>query len=121
MARPKKITKDVVQKLEDAFLKGLSDNEACIYAGIAKQTLYNYCAEKPGFLDRKEMLKDGVKMRAKMNIAKEIENGDVALSKWYLVRKCRDEFSDDAAATDNGLNITIGHSIPRPKEDEDGD
>ena len=34
MARPRKITKETVQKLEEGFLMGLSDREACIYAVI---------------------------------------------------------------------------------------
>lgn len=93
MARPKKISTEVLQKLEDGFVMGMTDREACIYADISTGTLYNYCNAKPEFLERKEQLKDGVKMRAKINVAKKIEGGDVDLSLWYLERKSKDEFS----------------------------
>ncbi|WP_101908866.1 hypothetical protein [Marasmitruncus massiliensis] len=94
MARPKKITKAVVQKLEEGFLKGLSDQEACLFAGIAKQTLYNYQKENAEFLDRKNLLKENLKMQAKLNLAGKIETDkDITLSLWYLERKCKDEFS----------------------------
>lgn len=57
MARPRKITKETVQKLEEGFLMGLSDREACIYADIAVSTLYNYCKKHKEFSERKELLK----------------------------------------------------------------
>lgn len=91
--RPKKITKAVLQKLEEGFLKGLTDRECCFYADISPGTLYNYCKEHPEFLERKELLKSNIKVKAKFNLANEIEKGDMDLSLWYLERKCKDEFS----------------------------
>ena len=69
MARPRKITKETVQKLEEGFLMGLSDREACIYADIAVSTLYNYCKKHKEFSERKELLKDNIKMKSKLNVA----------------------------------------------------
>ncbi|WP_206601387.1 hypothetical protein [Indiicoccus explosivorum] len=74
-------------------MKGLSDREACLYAGIAPSTLYEYCKDKPEFSERKELLKEQVKMRAKLNVANLIERRDIDLSLWYLERKAKDEFS----------------------------
>ena len=86
MARPRKITKETVQKLEEGFLMGLSDREACIYADIAVSTLYDYCKKHKEFSERKELLKDNIKMKSKLNVAHGIKKGD-------LERKCKDEFS----------------------------
>ena len=69
MARPRKITKETVQKLEEGFLMGLSDREACIYADIAVSTLYDYCKKHKEFSERKELLKDNIKMKSKLNVA----------------------------------------------------
>ena len=91
--RPVKITDDVLQKLEFAFIKGLSDREACLYAGIAPSTLYNYCEKHKDFLERKELLKESPKMRAKINIAAGIEAGSIDISQYYLERKCPEEYS----------------------------
>ena len=84
MARPRKITKETVQKLEEGFLMGLSDREACIYADIAVSTLYDYCKKHKEFSERKELLKD------------------INLSLWYLERKCKDEFSPKQEITHSG-------------------
>lgn len=55
--RPKKITKLVLKKLEEAFALGCSDVEACFFADISHQTLYNYQKKNPEFIERKEALK----------------------------------------------------------------
>lgn len=55
--RPTIMTDSVVHKLEEAFLMGCSDAEACFFADISKQTLYNYQEKHPEFVDRKERLK----------------------------------------------------------------
>ncbi|MGE6370697.1 hypothetical protein ACQKDD_13220 [Planococcus kocurii] len=93
MARPKKIKKEVVQKLEKGFKRGLTNREACLYADVRLSTFYDYCKEKEEFSERKELLKDLVKMRAKLNVTDSIQRGNIDLSLWYLERKAKDEFS----------------------------
>jgi len=66
---------------------GFTDREACLYADIAPSTLYKYCEEFPDFSERKELLKEQVKMRAKQNISKAITDGDKQLSQWYTERR----------------------------------
>lgn len=61
--------------------------------GIAEQTLYNYIKKHKEFLGRKELLKEQPKIKAKMNIVKNINKEDKDTSKWYLERKSKDEFS----------------------------
>ena len=93
VGRPTVMTEDVLQKLEYAFMRGLSDVEACVYADICPATLYNYCNDNPDFLERKAVLKEHTKAQAKLNVAEAIEKKDVDVSKWYLERKAKDEFS----------------------------
>jgi hypothetical protein len=59
------MTPDTIQKLEQAFLMGCTDREACLFADISQQTLYNYCEKNPEFIERKERLKDNPVMRAR--------------------------------------------------------
>ncbi|WP_044669615.1 hypothetical protein [Streptococcus suis] len=103
--RPTKMTQGTVKKLEEAFLRGLSDEEACLYADISKPTLYDYCDKNPDFFDRKELLKQRVKTRAKLNISKAIEDGDIDLSKWYLERRDNDFKTKQAVTHDGEVNI----------------
>lgn len=57
VGRPTKITESVVTKLEQAFLMGCTDEEACLYADISRMTLHRYCEANPAFSDRREILK----------------------------------------------------------------
>ena len=92
--RPTVMTDDVVNKLEQAFAMGCTDIESCLFANISKQTLYNYQALHPEFIDRKEELKDSLKLHAKSNLSRSIKiDEDVDNSKWYLERKSKSEFS----------------------------
>jgi hypothetical protein len=93
VGRPTVMTDAMIGKLEMLFAKGLSDREACLIADITPSTLYDYCNKNPEFTERKELLKEKVKIQAKLNIAEAIENKDVDNSKWYLERKAKDEFS----------------------------
>lgn len=93
VGRPTVMTEEVLQKLEYAFMRGLTDVEACLYADIATSTLYNYCKENPEFLERKEELKQHPTAKARLNITEAIENGNEDISKWWLERKVKDEFS----------------------------
>ena len=93
VGRPTVMTEAVLQKLEYAFMRGLNDVEACLYADIGTTTLYNYCEDNPDFRERKEELKKHPTAQAKINITEAIENGDEDMSKWWLERKAKDEFS----------------------------
>lgn len=93
VGRPTVMTELTLQKLREGFCMGLTDIECSLYSGIAVSTLYNYCRENPNFLDEKELLKNQPKIKAKINLDKELNNGDKDTSKWYLERKSKDEFS----------------------------
>jgi len=91
--RPSKMTPEIVVKLEEWFAMWFTDLEACLYASISKDVLYNYIKKNPEFKDRKELLKQQPKIKAKINITKSINEWDKNDSKWYLERKAKDEFS----------------------------
>lgn len=99
LGRPKIITPEIKAILEEAFLVGASDKEACLIADIAPSTLYNYCTEHEDFLERKEELKEMVKYKARKNISEAIDNGNKSLSQWYLERKAKEEFAQRSEVT----------------------
>lgn len=109
------MTESTVKKLEEAFLMGMSDLEACLYADISKQTLYTYQDKNPEYADRKALLKESVAMKAKRNLAISIEQGDTNDSKWYLERKKKDEFS---LKTETELSGSIGVRKEQLTDDE---
>ena len=107
--RPTIVTPETLQKLEYAFSMGLPDEQACLYANIAPQTLYNYQSKHPEFLERKVMLKQNITMRARLNIANEIANGSTKDSWEWLTRKEKQEFSlkDDATIHIANQNVLV--------------
>ncbi len=106
--RPTVMTQDIIYKLEEAFIIGASDKEACLVANISMSTLYKYCQEFPEFSERKEELKDTPKYKARFNVSKAINEGDKQLSQWYLERKVKDEFAQRTEQTgDKGKDISV--------------
>lgn len=106
--RPTKMTETTIKKLEEAFALGCSDGEACFYADISKQTLYDYQAKYPQFVDRKESLKQRPVLMARQSVVKDLSsNSDLALK--YLERKVKNEFStrQENENTNNNFNHEI--------------
>lgn len=82
--RPTKMTKDVIQKLEDAFTNAFSDKEACLYAGIVPETLYSYQRRNVKFTERKALLKLTPNLLAKRTIIGNLT--DVKVAQWWNER-----------------------------------
>lgn len=73
VGRPTSVTPETLAKLEQAFSLGCSDLEACIHADIAKSTLYDYQGRHPEFVERKEMLKRKLVLKARTVVANALE------------------------------------------------
>ena len=93
VGRPTVMTEETLRKLEQGFLMGLSDTKCCAFADISTTALYEYCTKHPKFAERKELLKNSPAIQAQINVVTAINNGDEDMSKWYLERKCKEEFS----------------------------
>lgn len=126
VGRPTVMTPANIQKLEEAFLLGCSDLEACLYANISKTALYRYQEEHPEFTERKELLKETPVFKARKSVVDSVSSDpDLALK--FLERKKKDEFStkSESATMLNGtlsikalLDEIDGTSAGLPSEDE---
>jgi hypothetical protein len=105
--RPTVMTPETIKRLEDGFIAGLSDREASLYADTAPSTLYAYCEENPDFSERKELLKERIKMRAKFNISEAIEAKDKTLSQWLLERRDPDFKPKNETDTKGQVTVNI--------------
>lgn len=114
VGRPPVIDKDVLNKLETSYSMGCTDSEACLFANISKQTLYNYQDKHPEFVERKEMLKKKLVLKARSVIADALNKKDEKTAQWYLERKCKDEFS---TKQEIGGNVSV-QKVFITKEDE---
>ncbi len=90
--RPTKITDLVLGKLREAFLLGCTDREACIYADICPDTLYEYQKTHADYADQKELYKSYPILLARKSVINAMEK-DPYLALKFLERKKKDEFS----------------------------
>jgi hypothetical protein len=76
--RPPKIDEKMLEKLEQAFMDGLNDEQACAEVNINPQTLYNYQEKNPEFVERKRQLKLRPDITAKKTIVKNLDKPEHA-------------------------------------------
>lgn len=93
VGRPTDFTPEALEKLMRAFAMGLNNDQCCLYADVGRTAFYNYCRNNPEFTERRDLLRQSPSLKAKVNIVQAINDGDEDLSKWWLERKCKDEFS----------------------------
>jgi len=125
--RPTKLTELTVKKLEEAFAIGCNDTEACAYAEITRQTLFNYFEVSPSFLDKRNALKERPILKAKKTIYDDLSEPQTA--KWYLERKAREEFGNSLSIDkykkfedgDDMFKIMLTHDEPKQIEDDNSE
>ena len=81
------------EKIEYGFSRGLNKSQVCVLAGISRPTLDKYLEEHPKFNEKIEVLRENVKMHARLNIAKKvIDDNDIEASR-YILEKTDKEFA----------------------------
>lgn len=114
MSRPTVINKNVIEKLEDAFLIGCTDTEACLIANIATSTLYKYQEENKEFSERKKLLKSNPVIEARRAVISSFHRRpDIAFK--YLERRQKDEFSRNSTVLNVSLPQPIQSIVDRDK------
>lgn len=88
-----KKTPTVIKALEEALGLGCSIVNACLQAGISESTYHRWCEEDEKLKKRFAMLRQKQILKARKIIDKALNENDVNTAKWYLERKCKDEFS----------------------------
>ena len=99
VGRPTVMTNEVIGKLELAYTAGSNNTQACDFADISQDALYDYIKKNPEFSEKIEHWKQRLKLRAKMNIKNAINDGDEDMSKWYLEK------------TDDGFNPKVRQEV----------
>tara|TARA_R110000868_G_scaffold86958_1_gene243528 strand:- start:16400 stop:16915 length:516 start_codon:yes stop_codon:yes gene_type:complete len=122
--RPTVMTPEVIGKLEHVFSIGGSDGEACLYASISKQALYDYQTLNPAFTERKEHLKETPFLKARTTIAQSLSSTQGA--QWFMERKNKVEFgkaedTTPATLTKNTYNFIFSPEVREKVKVIDGD
>lgn len=85
---PVKLTKfneDTVQMLERAFNTAFNITEACQFAGISRETYYNWLAEDDVFSYRMSIAQAAPNKKAKEIVIKALQTGDTNLALKFLM------------------------------------
>lgn len=89
---PAFMTEEILNKLRRAFSYGCTDEEACSYAEISHQSLYEYQKAMPDFLSEKRNLKLKPILAARETVVKGLK--DLGHARWYMTKKASKEFGD---------------------------
>lgn len=107
--RKTKMTPLTLDKLEAAFKVGCPDIEACYYADIGLDTLYNYQKKHPEFSNRKMLWKKRPVLKARQVVVQALENNDIHTAKWFLERQDSDDYGEKIKVEHSGsVEITEG-------------
>jgi hypothetical protein len=110
VGRPEKVDDYILQKLEDAFARGCTNREACLFADLPERTFYDYKQENPEFSHRIDELREAPMLKARFNITQAIAEGDIQVSQWYAERKKKSEFSTKIENETTAINLNMEQS-----------
>ena len=112
--RPTVMTKEALAKLEAAFAIGCTDIEACLYANISVDALYDYQKINPEYTKRKAQLKEMPVLQARTTVVEQLQtDGNMAFK--YLERKRRDEFGPEQKIDLTGKITIATPKLGKPK------
>ena len=114
--RPSVMTDDVIRKLEDAFIAGCTDLEACCYADISKTALYEYCQKNEEFAERKETLKNQPIMQARFIIKGSLDGGDLGTANRVIDRKEGQKIKQDITSGGKQINSWVINPVTTSKD-----
>jgi hypothetical protein len=102
MGRPTKMTPETLDKLRQAFLIGATNDEACAFAEIHRDTLYDYMKKNPDYSYLVEQYKETPILKAKATVNKNLD--DAKTAQWYLERRAK-EFKPKQDLTTNDKEL----------------
>lgn len=86
--RPTLYSEDLVNKLESVFKIGGTVEQAITYAGISKETYYNWVDRYPVFLTKMEQARSYPDIVAKNIVVDSmIKDRDLTTAKWWLEKR----------------------------------
>lgn len=107
-----KFTEKVLSDLKYALMKDFTIEEACHYAGINKDTYYEWYKQSDEFAFEMETAKSTILRKAKDIIEKGLASGDQNIAKWILERRQKDIYSTKSEVESDGdIKVTFVKNI----------
>lgn len=111
--KPKDINDIQWREIIDAWQNGLSDREAAFRASkisgklVTEARVKEMLAESEEIAFIRDCCHSEILTKAKLNIKKSVESGNVSTSKWLLERKAPEEYSSKAAVAFEGAVASL--------------
>lgn len=113
VGRPTKLSEDLVLKLESILKIGGTIDQACSYAGIARETYYRWLEQHKDFRTKMEAAQYYSDIAAKNLVTKAIlEDKDVQTAKWWLEKREFKNQTQVAVQVNNFSNLIEPNEIP---------
>ena len=103
--QPTEYSLTYLAKFIEAFNNGYNATEASDFAGVSRQTYYDWCKKYPDFKEKTDAAKTAITRRAKEVIIKLIKDGDAAMARWYLEKRDPDFRKDSKTEADQMFKI----------------
>ena len=117
--RPNKLTTEILQKLREAFSIDASIEEACLYAGIASRTYYNWIKKFPTLFEELDQMRHKPSLVARQEVVRGLA-GDKRFSLDYLRNKRPNEFNEKVRVEHSGEldhNIQMSPEVQKATEE----
>jgi hypothetical protein len=101
--RPTARTPEMETRLEAALSMGSTIAAACFHAGISESTYYDWAAKDEKFSERMKALRHNPVLKALSTVYNDLES--VSTAKWYLERKCKDEYGTQPVISEDQEEI----------------
>jgi hypothetical protein len=122
VGRPTKYSDDAVKKLMDVFKMGGSVEEAVSYAGISKETYYNWAEKRPQLLTEAEQARIyPIVVARNIVVDNMVRNRDVNTAKWYLEKTVfkYNQLTAEGGGVPASVNIVFPDLVRQRYEAED--
>ena len=104
--RPSKLNDITVGKLEEVFKRDWSVSEACSYAGIHRDTYYEYLNKNKEFSDRMERARAFPFIYAKKKLFEAINSKDINIAAKYALEFLKRRDPERTDKKENKLDFT---------------
>lgn len=120
MPAPSKLTEKTLAELEARYRDGATTLEA-IDGLMSESTYFKHLKENEEFSERMKLARDYITEIARGVVARRIKKGDPDVSKWWLERKKKDEFSTRSEVTGKDGEALLPKPILGGATSEGGD
>lgn len=112
------LTRDTYNKMEYAYKRHFTHAQMRAWSGVNLEKYKKLVRKYPRLLEMEEQWKGFVCSKAKINIAEQVENGDVEVSKWVLEKLERSEYGKPGDNAKSGNNVVLNLEVDMKKVEE---